>query len=70
MHANLATAALVAILLHSALRLHKLSLNLEWLAVVFYLVSFGTGVYRLYMASEGARRRRWLRFHGWWSFVV
>ena len=69
-HANLATAALVAILVHSALRLHKLSLNLEWLAVVFYLVSFGTGIYGLYMAAERARRRRWLRFHGWWSFVV
>ena len=22
------------------------------------------------MASERARRRRWRRFHGWWSFVV
>lgn len=61
-HSNLASAALVIVVLH-LVGAGAPALNVTWLAVLLFFIAFASGLYGLYVASTPSRRRSWVRFH-------
>jgi hypothetical protein len=61
-HSNLASAALVIVVLH-LVGVGAPGLSVAWLGAALFVVAFGSGLYGLYLAARPSRRRSWVRFH-------